>query len=115
MLSRFKYQVDFAEDGHRVVEMWQQGGYDMILMDVQMPRLDGFQATRAIREQERGGRMPIIAMTAHAMKEDQQRCIDAGMDDYISKPIDFRECLEKIKGLQSAPPASSFEPAPSPQ
>ena len=99
MLERLRYQVDFAEDGQKVVEMWQQGGYDLILMDVQMPRQDGFQATRAIRDQERGERIPIIAMTAHAMKEDEKRCIAAGMDGYISKPIDFRECLEKVKEL----------------
>lgn len=99
MLTRLRYQVDFAEDGGKVVEMWRQGGYDLILMDVQMPRMDGFQATRAIRDQERGERIPIIAMTAHAMKEDEKRCIAAGMDGYISKPIDFRECLEKVKEL----------------
>ncbi|GAW67112.1 diguanylate cyclase [Geoanaerobacter pelophilus] len=101
MLQRLRFAVDFAEDGETVVEMWRQGGYDLILMDVQMPRLDGFQATRAIREQEQGVRIPIIAMTAHAMKEDERRCLDAGMDDYISKPIDFRECIEKVKGLTS--------------
>ena len=107
MLNRLQYQVDFAEDGLKAVEKWQQGEYDIILMDVQMPRLDGFQATRAIREQEqeRGGRMPIIAMTAHAMKDDEQRCIAAGMDAYISKPIDFRECIEKIKALVGSPRA----------
>ena len=99
MLARVRFQVDFAEDGQRVVEMWQKGGYDLILMDVQMPRLDGFQATRAIRDLEEGGRIPIIAMTAHAMKEDEKRCIAAGMDAYISKPIDFRECIEKVKEL----------------
>ncbi len=101
MLQRLRFAVDFAEDGETVVEMWRQGVYDLILMDVQMPRLDGFQATRAIREQEQGARIPIIAMTAHAMKEDERRCLDAGMDDYISKPIDFRECIEKVKGLIS--------------
>ena len=101
MLQRLQFAVDFAEDGSKVVEMWRQGEYDLILMDVQMPRLDGFQATRAIREQEQeqGGRIPIIAMTAHAMKEDQRRCLDAGMDDYISKPINFKECIEKVKGF----------------
>ncbi|WP_026840597.1 MASE3 domain-containing protein [Citrifermentans bremense] len=99
MLQRLQFSVDFAEDGSKVVEMWRQGEYDLILMDVQMPRMDGFQATRAIREQEQGGRIPIIAMTAHAMKEDQRRCLDAGMDDYISKPINFKECIEKVKGF----------------
>lgn len=101
MLMMLEYRVEFAEDGRMAVEMWERGNYDMILMDVQMPRLDGFQATRAIREQEeaRGGRIPIIAMTAHAMKEDEERCKAAGMDDYISKPIDFQECLRKIGTL----------------
>ena len=101
MLARFEYQVEYAEDGHQAVQRWQQSPYDMIIMDVQMPGLDGFEATRAIRQKEleRGGRLPILAMTAHAMKEDEQRCIAAGMDDYISKPIDFRECLGKIGAL----------------
>uniref|UniRef100_C6E387 histidine kinase n=1 Tax=Geobacter sp. (strain M21) TaxID=443144 RepID=C6E387_GEOSM len=101
MLQKLQFVVDFAEDGETVVEKWRQGEYDLILMDVQMPRLDGFQATRAIREQEQeqGARIPIIAMTAHAMKEDQRRCLDAGMDDYISKPINFKECIEKVKGF----------------
>lgn len=101
MLGRFGYQVDFAEDGEQAVQKWQGSRYDMIIMDVQMPRLDGFEAARTIREQElrRGGRLPILAMTAHAMKQDQERCIAAGMDDYISKPIEFKECLEKIGAL----------------
>ncbi|GFO62670.1 response regulator [Geomonas paludis] len=101
MLGRLGYQVDFAEDGEQAVEKWQRSSFDMIIMDVQMPHLDGFEATRTIRELElrRGGRLPILAMTAHAMKQDQDRCIAAGMDDYISKPIDFRECLAKISVL----------------
>lgn len=104
MLGRVGYQVEFAEDGSQAVEKWQRSSFDMIIMDVQMPRLDGFQATRSIREQERrqGRRLPILAMTAHAMKQDQERCIAAGMDDYISKPIDFRECLDKIGALLDA-------------
>ena len=67
-------------------------------MDVQMPRLNGFEATAAIREQERrrGGHIPIIAMTAHALKEDEERCLAAGMDAYISKPIDFKKTQQVI-------------------
>ncbi|WP_224984372.1 MASE3 domain-containing protein [Geomonas agri] len=101
MLGRLGYLIDFAEDGEQAVEKCQRSSFDMVIMDVQMPRLDGFEATRAIREQElrRGGRLPILAMTAHAMKQDEDRCIAAGMDDYISKPIDFRECIEKIGNL----------------
>jgi len=78
--------------------MWQQRGYDLVLMDIQMPRLNGFEAARAIREmeRERGGRTPIIAMTAHTGKEDVECCGAAGMDAYISKPVDFASCLKTI-------------------
>ncbi len=81
-----------------MVEMWEDGEYDLILMDVQMPRMNGFEATGAIRENERarGGHIPIVAMTAHALKEDEERCLDAGMDAYVSKPIDFKVCLQVI-------------------
>jgi CheY-like chemotaxis protein len=68
-------------------------------MDVQMPFMNGFEATGAIREKERVGdsHIPIIAMTAHALKEDKERCLAAGMDAYISKPIDFKACLQLIR------------------
>ena len=91
MLQRANYQIDFVEDGQKAIELWEKGGYDLVLMDVQMPRLNGFEATRIIREKERdsGGHIPIIAMTAHALKEDEESCLAAGMDAYISKPIDF--------------------------
>ena len=99
MLTRSNYNLDIAEDGRQAVEMWEKGGYDLVLMDVQMPRLNGFEATHAIREKEleRGGHTPIIAMTAHARKEDEERCLAAGMDAFISKPIDFMECLRLIE------------------
>ncbi|HBA87237.1 MAG TPA: hypothetical protein DCZ75_04395 [Geobacter sp.] len=98
MLNRSNYQVDFAENGMKAVEMWEKGQYDLVLMDVQMPRLNGFEATGAIREKERerGGHTPIVAMTAHASKEDEQRCLDAGMDAFIPKPIDFATTLQVI-------------------
>ncbi|GFO69099.1 histidine kinase [Geomonas limicola] len=98
MLERSGYQVVFAENGERVVELWEAEPYQLILMDVQMPRLNGFEATAAIRarERERGGHIPIVAMTAHALKEDEARCLQAGMDAYLSKPIDFKECLQVI-------------------
>ena len=99
MLRMAEYEVDFAENGQKVVEMWEKGIHDLILMDVQMPAMNGFEATVAIREKERsrGGHIPIIAMTAHASKEDEKRCLDTGMDAYISKPIDFMVCLQLIK------------------
>ena len=104
MFRRTQYKIDFAEDGQQAVEMWEKGGYDLVLMDVQMPRLTGLDATRFIREkeQERGGHIPIVALTAHAFEEDVERCLAAGMDDYLSKPIDFNKSLqliEKILGL----------------
>ncbi len=98
MLQRANYECDFAENGQKAVEMWESGKYDLILMDVQMPRLNGFEATAAIRDKERtrGDHIPIVAMTAHALKEDEERCLAAGMDAYVSKPIDFKACLQLI-------------------
>jgi CheY-like chemotaxis protein/two-component sensor histidine kinase len=98
MLQMAKYETDFAENGEKVVEMWDKGKYDLILMDVQMPQMDGFEATAAIREKERtrGDYTPIIAITGHAFKEDEERCLAVGMDAYVSKPIDFKACLQVI-------------------
>jgi PAS domain S-box-containing protein len=99
LLQKSNHEVDFAEDGEKVVEMWIKGQFDLILMDIQMPGMNGFEAASAIREKERtrGGHIPIVAMTAHALKEDEERCLAAGMDDYISKPIDFRKALQVIR------------------
>jgi len=98
MLQRSNYEIDIAEDGGQAVEKWENGRYDLILMDVQMPGMNGFEATAAIREIERarGDHIPIIAMTAHALKEDEDRCLAAGMDGYVSKPIDFKKSLQVI-------------------
>jgi signal transduction histidine kinase/PAS domain-containing protein/ActR/RegA family two-component response regulator len=98
LLKMANYDVDIAEDGLKAVEMWEKGGYDIVLLDVQMPRLDGFGASRAIREKEleKGGHTPIVAMTAHSHKKDEANCLAAGMDAYISKPIDFKESLRVI-------------------
>jgi two-component system CheB/CheR fusion protein len=99
MLQRTNYELDTAGNGYEAVEMWENGEYDLILMDVQMPRMNGFEATGVIRGKERslGGHVPIIAMTAHALKEDEERCLGAGMDAYISKPIDFNACQRLIR------------------
>ncbi|MGB9082242.1 MAG: ATP-binding protein [Desulfuromonadaceae bacterium] len=101
MLKRAKYNIDIAEDGLKAIELWGQGGYDLVLMDVQMPGLNGFEATRVIREKERegGGHTPIVAMTAHARKEDEENCLAAGMDAYISKPIDIQKSLQVIGNI----------------
>ncbi len=91
--------VSVANDGKQAVEIWQQGGFDLILMDVQMPEMDGLEASQKIRELERGSglRMPIVALTANAMKEDLQRCLDAGMDDYVTKPFQPHQLAAKLK------------------
>jgi CheY-like chemotaxis protein len=101
MLQRFDFEVDLAEDGIKGVEMWEQGNYALVLMDVQMPRMDGFEATRVIREKERerGGHTPIVAVTAYALQKDEEQCLAAGMDAYVSKPVDFKKLLATIRGL----------------
>jgi len=89
MLKRLGCSAIVAKNGEEAIACWIETHPDMILMDVQMPEVDGFEATRRIRgiELASGTRVPIIAMTAHAMRGDRERCLEAGMDDYISKPI----------------------------
>ena len=99
MLEKMGYVVDVVSDGREAVAAWARGGYDAILMDCQMPEMDGYAATREIRRQESGtARIPIIALTAHAIKGADEECFAAGMDHYITKPIDrdqLRKCLER--------------------
>ncbi|MGA2043403.1 MAG: PAS domain S-box protein [Roseiarcus sp.] len=88
ILEGVGYVVDVATDGAEAVKAVARNRYDLVLMDIQMPNVDGLSATRQIRAAERGGaRLPIIAITANAMKEDQRRCLEAGMDDYLAKPL----------------------------
>ena len=96
-LQRLGCQVDIAADGRQVMERWDSGHYDLILMDCQMPLMDGLEATRAIRSGEStAARTPIIALTANAMPEDQRRCLDAGMDDYLAKPISLLDLHDAL-------------------
>jgi len=81
-------QADLAENGEQAVKMAAQQRYDLILMDMQMPVMDGLAATRLIRQSENGRTLPILAMTANAFSEDGQRCLDAGMNDHVAKPVD---------------------------
>ncbi|MFH1734444.1 MAG: PAS domain S-box protein, partial [bacterium] len=104
MLEKEGHTVTLAENGDLVLkhlESAENGSFELILMDVQMPILDGLQATGQIRknEAETGGHIPIIAMTAHAMKGDRERCISSGMDAYVSKPIKIKELIETIEAV----------------
>jgi len=93
------YRVTLAKNGTQALEIWGQGEIDLILMDVQMPELDGLSATTAIRqrEQELGGHIPIVALTAHAFDEDRKRCLAAGADDYLSKPVNFSRMFSLLE------------------
>uniref|UniRef100_Q47C90 Sensory/regulatory protein RpfC n=1 Tax=Dechloromonas aromatica (strain RCB) TaxID=159087 RepID=Q47C90_DECAR len=88
MLKEIGLVVDLATDGEQALDMVQRTGYDLILMDLQMPKMNGIEATQAIRQLPAGAEVPIVAMTANAFTEDRQRCLDAGMNDHIGKPVD---------------------------
>jgi CheY-like chemotaxis protein len=99
MLKRLNYEVHVADNGRAAVEAWKERDFDLILMDMQMPHVDGLEATRYIRQAERTGRkrVPILAVTANARAEDRAACLAAGMDDYLAKPIRSDELVEKVK------------------
>ena len=99
LLETRGHRVVVADNGRLAVAALDAQAFDLVLMDVQMPEMDGFEATAAIRvrERDRGGRIPIIAMTAHAMKGDRERCLQSGMDEYIAKPIQAAELCELIE------------------
>ena len=101
LLEKEGHEVSIAANGHEALEAIAKRAFDLVLMDVQMPGMDGFEATRAIRAGERGlgGHLPIIAMTAHVIKGDRERCLDAGMDDYVSKPVRRDVLLATIDGV----------------
>ncbi len=98
VLGRRGHDVTVAQNGQEALDRLERGDYDVVLMDVQMPLMDGFQATAAIRKlAEPKSRTPIIAMTAHALKGDEQRCLDAGMDAYLAKPILGKELVSAVE------------------
>jgi two-component system, sensor histidine kinase and response regulator len=98
LLEKMGVRVDAVGNGSEALKALQERPYDLVLMDVSMPEMDGFEATRAIREEGSAVRnpdVPVVAMTAHALESDRARCLEAGMNDYLPKPINF-EHLEKI-------------------
>jgi signal transduction histidine kinase/ActR/RegA family two-component response regulator len=104
-LEKEGHHVTLASDGRQALAALDRQNFDVVLMDVQMPEMDGFEATAIIRARERdtGKRLPIIAMTAHAMKGDRERCLAAGMDSYIAKPITASELIELLEKFSGAP------------
>jgi signal transduction histidine kinase/DNA-binding response OmpR family regulator len=121
LLRREGHAVALAENGNQALAALDTGAFDVVLMDVQMPELDGLAATAAIRDRERasGKHLPVIAVTAHAMRGDRERCLKAGMDAYLSKPIHKNELLRTLEsvmnrdsGLRITPAASGLDPAP---
>jgi CheY-like chemotaxis protein len=98
LLEQLGYRADVAWNGVEVIDALERGVYDVVLMDVQMPELDGLDATRQICERWPSGERPrIIAMTANAMQEDREACFAAGMDDYVAKPIRPNELAEALR------------------
>ena len=107
LLEKRGYSVVVAANGRAAVEALERETFHLVLMDIQMPGMDGFEATATIREKEKstGKHIPIVAMTAHALKGDQDRCMAAGMDGYVSKPIRSADLFAVMEGLLSGKPA----------
>jgi signal transduction histidine kinase/DNA-binding response OmpR family regulator len=113
LLARRGHRVTIVENGKQAIDALEQTAFDLVLMDLQMPEMGGLEATAAIRARERkaGGHLRIVAMTAHAMSGDRERCLAAGMDDYLSKPIDQARLFAAVELMpESAPAAAAPQP-----
>jgi two-component system cell cycle response regulator DivK len=101
-LSRKGYTVDLAVDGPEGISKAISGNYDLVLMDMSLPEIDGWEATRRIRAQDGGKTVPIIALTAHAMQGDREKALEAGCNDYDTKPVELERLLGKMTALLGA-------------
>jgi CheY-like chemotaxis protein len=117
LLGRLGYTVDLAQNGAEAVEMVQRQTYDLVLMDCQMPVMDGFQATKAIRKLKPPvSNIPIVAVTANALAGEREKCLAAGMDDYVPKPVS-KEALDQALArwlplVEQAPQVTAPESVP---
>ncbi|MDM8160337.1 MULTISPECIES: response regulator [Labilibaculum] len=98
-LRRYGYLIDVANNGIEAIEMFKQGDYDFILMDIMMPEMDGLDATRAIRNLENGQKIPIIALTADIMIANEEKCLRNGMNGHIAKPFEIDNLFKVLKSL----------------
>lgn len=101
-LQRKGYDVEIAIDGKDGIEKATSGRFDLVLMDMSLPEIDGWEVTRLLREEPATKELPIIALTAHAMEGDREKALDAGCDDYDTKPIELPRLLSKIEALLHA-------------
>ena len=105
-LARKGYEVAIAVDGQQGLDMARSEAPDLILMDMSLPVLDGWEATRQLKAAAETKAIPVIALTAHAMVGDREKAVEAGCDDFDTKPIEFPRLVEKIEGLLAGKPAS---------
>jgi CheY-like chemotaxis protein len=113
--KKFGHSADVVNNGREAIESLERLDYDIVVMDCQMPEMDGYEATRIIRDEKssvRNHRIPIIAMTANAMKGDRERCLEVGMDDYIDKPINAKK-FEHLINRHVRNVSGQFSPQPS--
>jgi CheY-like chemotaxis protein len=115
LLEKWGLGVTVVANGIEAIEAWERSPFDLILMDLQMPEMDGITATKIIRERERekGTHIPIVAMTAHALAGDRERCLESGMDGYVSKPIRRSELVQETLPLLDNRDASEGDSGPS--
>src|SRR5205085_9859128 len=113
LLTRRGHHVRLANNGRKALAATGEGDFDLLLLDVHMPELDGFGVIRAIRERERaaGGHLPVIALTARSRKEDRERCLAAGMDDFLAKPVRAADLWAALDRIVAAHPSKSQESA----
>jgi len=117
ILKLYGFQADLADDGLKALELWKKNPYDLILMDCQMPVRDGYEVTEVIRDMEKESHthIPIVALTAHALKGDREKCLAAGMDDFLSKPFKRQQLLDILRKWAGEAPLRKGEALPLPE